>query len=287
MAEGERAKRDVAFARQLADWTRVAAGWRRWEPQIVAMTWPMTLRLLAGLELKPGDRVLDVGCGTGDTTLALACVVGAEHVVAIDPVAEMIDTGRARAAAMALSAVDFRVTPVEEATFSEGSFAGVCARWSLIFCEDVVGQLRRIRSWLAPGGRLAMAAWTPQPETPGFEAVNRALNRRLDLPPLDPNKPGRIHLSDPGQLRDAIHAAGFDGIRIERVPLSVVTRDGDEFWRMMCAMGGALSRVLEELDESHCASIRDEVIESVEAHRVGDVLRIPAPAQAAFARRVD
>jgi SAM-dependent methyltransferase len=250
------------------------------------MTWPMTHRLVGGMSLSPGDRVLDVGCGTGDTTLALAMSVGSSgSVVAIDPVEAMIHTARSRAAALDLSGIDFRVTAIEEAAFPAADFAGVCARWSLIFCEDIVAQLRRIHDWLIPGGRLALAAWTPQRETPGFEAINLALNRQIALPPLDTSKPGRIHLSEPGQLETALESAGFTHIRIEPVPLSIVTRDGEEFWQMMCAMGGALSRILDGLTEAHRQAVRADVIAAVETHRVDDTLRIPAPARAAFAER--
>ena len=286
MRNRDEGRSSSAAQRGLADWACVAAGWRRWEPHILAMTWPMTHRLIAGLGLKSGDRVLDVGCGTGDTTLALALTVkSAGKVVAIDPVEEMIRTARSRTAALDLSGIDFRVTAIEEATFDSACFASVCARWSLIFCEDMVAQLRRIREWLVPGGRIALAAWTPQCETPGFEAINRALNRHVALPPLDADKPGRIHLSEPGQLETALEDAGFTEIHVEPVPLSIVTRDGEEFWDMMCAMGGALSRVLDGLTEAQRQSVRTEVITAVEVHRVEDTLRIPTPAQAAFAER--
>ncbi len=288
MTNRDQARRPDSTHRGLEDWARVAAGWRRWEPHILAMTWPMTHRLIGGLNLASGDTVLDVGCGTGDTTLALAMTVGSSgEVIAIDPVEEMIRTAQSRAAALDLGGIDFRVTVIEKATFPAARFAGVCARWSLIFCEDIVAQLRRVREWLVPGGRLALAAWTPQCETPGFEAINLALNRQVELPPLDADKPGRIHLSEPGQLETALEDAGFTNIRVEPVPLSIVTHDGEEFWNMMCAMGGALSRVLDGLTEAQRQSVRAEVITGVEIHRDQDTLRIPTPARAAFARRPD
>jgi ubiquinone/menaquinone biosynthesis C-methylase UbiE len=275
---------DSVRQRIIADWTAAAPGWRRWEPHIVAFSWPMTLRIVSALELSPGDRVLDVGCGIGDPAVAVAQSVGPNgRVLAIDPAAEMVETASARARSLRLPNIEFKVAAVEEFETLPASFDAICGRWSFIFCPDVVGVLRRVRHWLKPGGRFAMATWTPQKGSPGFAAVNAALNRQVQLPPLDSTKPCMLQLSDPGQLEGALAAAGFSSIRVEPVPLAFVVRDGREYWEMTYQMGSSLRSVYDGLTTAQRESVAAEVASAVEQFRIGDVLRIPALAQIGWA----
>ncbi len=261
----------------------MAPGWRCWEPHIVAFTWPVTQRMVEALRLSSGDRVLDVGCGIGDPSLALAMKVGPRgRVLAIDPVAEMVETAKERAEHLGLENIEFEVCPVEEFEAAAGSFDAVCGRWSFIFCHEVVDVLRRVGGWLKPAGRLAMSTWTPTENSPGFKALNVAVNRQVVLPALDSTKPGMLGLSDPGQLAEALGAAGFDGVGVEAVRLSIFARQGGEFWELMSQMGCSLNKVLDGLTPEQREAIRLEVVRAVEGFRCGSVLRIPALAQVGF-----
>jgi hypothetical protein len=66
----------VTDERAAREWQAAAAGWRRWEPSIGSLSWPLALRMAAVAEVGPGQRVLDVGCGIGDPTLQVAVLVG-------------------------------------------------------------------------------------------------------------------------------------------------------------------------------------------------------------------
>lgn len=267
-----------------SDWTAAAPGWRRWEAHILAFGWPVTHRMVEAIAPKPGQTILDVGCGIGDPAIEIAERIGPTgRVIATDLVAEMIETTRARAASFGLGNMEFRVCPVEELSIADGSLDAVCGRWSIIFCEDVVAVLARARTWLKPGGRLVMAAWTPQENSPGFKIINTALNRQVNLPPMDPTKPGMAQLSEPGQLEAALRAAGFANVRVEPVRLSIFAKSGQEFWAMMSEMGGSLRKVYDGLSDSQRAAVSEEVVRNVEQFRSADVLRIPALAQVGVA----
>ena len=276
---------DTLRQRIINDWSAAASGWRRWEPHIVAFSWPMTLRLVDALVLAPGDRVLDVGCGIGDPAIAIAQKVGPTgRVIAIDPVAEMVETAAERARSLTLSNLDVRVWSIEDFEAAPHSYDAVCGRWSFIFCPDVVNVLHRVHGWLKPGGRFAMSTWTPQKGSPGFAAVNTALNRQVQLPPLDSTKPCMLQLSDPGQLEAALAAAGFRDIYVEPVPLATVVRDGREYWEMTYEMGSSLRTVYDSLTPQQRDAVAAEVIAAVEPFRRGEVLRIPALAQIGWAK---
>lgn len=266
--------------RIVAEWSRAASGWRHWEAHIIAFSWPVTHRMVDAMKLAPGHVVLDIGCGIGDPAIAVADRVGPDgRVTAVDPSAEMVDTARARAEGFGLSNMDFRVCAAEDVDLPAGSLDAVCGRWSFIFCTDVVAVLKKMHGLLKPGGRLALSTWTPMENSPGFKLINRALNRQVNLPPLDPTKPGMVQLSAPGQLEEALVSSGFRNIQVSPVKLSSFARDGAEYWRMMCDMGMSLRLVLEGLTDSQKAAVRDEVIAGVEQFRSADVLRIPSVAQ--------
>lgn len=275
---------DALRQRIINDWSAAAPGWRKWEPHIIAFTWPMTLRLVDALALSSGDRVLDVGCGIGDPAIAIAQKVGPDgQVLAIDPAPEMVETAAERAESLGQTNIRFHNSTVEDFDAPPGSFDAACGRWSFIFCPDVVNVLRRVHGWLRPGGRFAMSTWTPQKGSPGFAAVNAALNRQVQLPPLDSTKPCMLQLSDPGQLEAALAAAGFRNIHVEPVPLATVVRDGREYWEMTYEMGSSLRTVYDSLTPQQRDAVAAEVIAAVEPFRRGAVLRIPALAQIGWA----
>lgn len=266
------------------DWANVASGWRHWEPHIVAFTWPVTARIVEALQVGPGHRVLDVGCGIGDPALAIARQIAPSgRVLAVDPAREMIDTARSRAESFGLDNIKFEIAAAEDLDPGPGSFDAICGRWSFIFCERIVDVLRRARTWLKSGGRFAMSTWTPTENSPGFMAINAAVNRQVKLPPPDPSRPGMLHLSEPGQLEQALNDAGFGQVRVEPVQLAIFARDGDDFWSLMVEMGCSLSKLLAGLTPEQRDAIRREVVAAVEQHRADDVLRIPALAQVGVA----
>src|SRR5579885_2895612 len=146
-----------------------AGGWRRWEPLLGTVTWPVSLRMAAVAEIGPGQRVLDVGCGMGDPTLQVAVLVGPHgRVVGLDLSEAMLAAARERAAALGLAHVEFRAGDVRSAPLEPEGFDAVLGRWSLIFLADVVAVLARLRAALVPGGRIAVAGWAPPDSNPWF-----------------------------------------------------------------------------------------------------------------------
>ena len=268
-----------------AEWQAVAQGWRRWEPMFQSFLWPMALRMAAVTGVGEGQRVLDVGCGIGDPTLQVAVLVGPHgRVVGTDLSEAMLETARERAAALGLSHVEFRAADVTADVLEPESFDVVLARWSVIYVTDVVGTLERLRYALAPGGRIAVAAWAPPDANPWITVPMQALARVRPLPPADPAAPGVFQLSEDGALARALLRAGFQTIGQERVMLSQFARDPAEYWAMLADTAGPLAPLLAALAPEERSRVEREVADAVARFRVGDVLRIPAQAQLAWGR---
>ena len=270
-----------------AEWQAVAGGWRRWEPLFQSFTWPLALRMAAAAQIGDGERVLDVGCGIGDPTLQVAVLVGPHgRVLGIDLVEEMLATARERAAALGLGHVEFRAGDVATLDLAPHAWDVVLGRWSLIYLADVAGVLARLREALVPGGRIAVTAWAPPEANPWITIPMQALEHLRPQPPPDPAAPGLFHLSEEGALARVLGQAGFQDVRQGRVQLSLFARDPAEFWGMLTDMAGPLAPLIAAFDAPHRDRLLAEVTEAIARFRAGDVYRIPAQAQLAWARTV-
>jgi SAM-dependent methyltransferase len=262
------------------------AGWRRWEPAIAALAWPLALRMAAVSEVGPGQRVLDVGCGIGDPTLQVAVLVGPHgRVVGIDLDEAVLATARERAAALGIAHVEFQAGDVMTMALPASAFDVVLARWSVNYMADVVGTLARLHDALVAGGRIAVAAWAPLDVNPWIGLPLEAL-RAEGLPAdLDASRPGLLHCSADGALARALLRAGFQAVDQERVRLSYVAETPDELWGMLTdAAGGPLAPLLAGLDAPRTRAVAARVAVALEAYRTGDLLRVPAQAQLAWGR---
>ena len=272
--------------RATREWQAAAAAWRRWEPSLASLSWPLALRMAAVAEVGPGQRVLDVGCGIGDPTLQVAVLTGPHgRVVGIDLAEAMLATARERAAALGLAHVEFVAGDVATMSLPTPPFDVVLGRWSLIYLEDVVGALGRLRDALVPGGRIAVAAWAPPDANPWIAIPLAALAEAGAAIDTDPGRPGVFHCSEDGALARALLRAGFQTVDQERVRLSFFAHDPAELWTMLSAgTAGPLAPVLDRLDAPRAEAVGQRVREGVARYRTGDVLRIPAQAQLAWGR---
>jgi len=135
-------------------------------------------RTIDRLRLQPGERVLDLCCGTGASALPAARAVGPTgSVLGVDLTPALVAVAGRAAAAEGLAQVRFEVGDVETIAFPEASFDAVVSVFGLFFADDMAGLLRRAWTWLAPGGRLAVTVWGQTVLAPGealfWEAVHR------------------------------------------------------------------------------------------------------------------
>ena len=267
-----------------AVWASAAAHWRRWEPVVETVGWPLALRMAAVARIGEATRVLDVGCGIGDPTLQVAVLTGPHgRVLGIDVDEEPLVTARARAEALGLGNVDFVAADVRTVRLEPNSFDVVLGRWSLSVLPDAVDVMRRLRDVLAPGGRIAVAGWGPPDANPWITIPASVLaevtgNARIPVETSD-----GFRLSADGELARALVAAGFQAVGQERVMLSYHVDDVNEFWDLLTAVG-PLGQEAAALDVATRTAVTDELGRRLARHRSSGVLRVPAQAQLAWGR---
>ena len=171
----------------------------RWNDPFWSEHWPkrerftesVTPLLLRALELKPGERVLDIGCGGGPATSAAAAMVGnAGQAVGADISVPLVDLARKRAAASGAGNISFQVKDVQQDRVDGGPFDAAMSQFGVMFFDEPKTAFANIRAQLMPGGRLAFACWQSPAKNPWFLGPLLA-----DLVPPPPQPP-------PGQEPD-------------------------------------------------------------------------------------
>jgi SAM-dependent methyltransferase len=182
---------------------------------------PMTEALLAFAAPRAGERVLDVGCGCGATTLEFARAVGpAGHVTALDISAPMLAEGEARAEAVGITNVNW--LQADAATAELDEFDLLTSAFGLMFFGDPVGAFAHMRRAAAPGGRMAFVCWRPLVENPWIEVPMNAVSRHLPPRPKPiPHAPGMFAFADPQRASDVLTAAGWAPPRLEKLDLDL------------------------------------------------------------------
>ena len=186
--------------------------------------------------LRPGDTVLDACCGTGASALPAAQAVGPTgSVLGIDIAEPALELARAKAAALDLSNVEFRVRDVEATGLPSASFDAVVCVFGVFFLPDMVGAVRELWRLVRPGGVLAVTIWGPRWLEPGTAAFWQAVGAE------DPALVGGFHpwtrVTDAAGLRDLFAAAGAAVPATEEEPGTHPLADPEDWWKLVLGTG--------------------------------------------------
>jgi ubiquinone/menaquinone biosynthesis C-methylase UbiE len=170
---------------------------------------PMTEALLAFAAPRPGERVLDIGCGCGATTLEFARAVGpAGRVAALDISGPMLAEGKARAETAGISNVDWELA--DAATVVLSAFDLLTSAFGLMFFGDPVAAFAHMRRAANTGARMAFVCWRQLDENPWMQVPMNAAARHLPpRPKAVPNAPGMFAFADPRRVFEVLTEAGW------------------------------------------------------------------------------
>jgi ubiquinone/menaquinone biosynthesis C-methylase UbiE len=201
-------------------------------------------RLLDVAAPEPGDRVLDVACGTGIVTRLAASRATLGRLVGCDLNDAMLDVARSVASGCG---AEWRRADAAALPFADGGFDVVYCQQGLQYVPDRLAGLREMARVLAPGGRLALALWRPIEHNPGFALLTEALDRRVGPAAADVM---RSPFAGPGPdpLRELLERAGFDGVVSRIAVFAARFPSTREFLRqqVLASPGDGLARLTAE-----------------------------------------
>ena len=203
-------------------------------------------------------RVLDVGCGTGATTLAVARRLGAEaECVGLDISEPMISAARARAEREASTATFIRAD-AQTHPFEPASYDAIMSRFGVMFFDDSVRAFANLRRATRSGGALRFVAWRSPDENPFMTAAERAAAPLVpSLPPYVPDAPGRFAFADADRVRRILAESGWSAIDLQ--PIDVACTMPERELAGYATRFGPLSRVLDDVDQATRVRIVDAV----------------------------
>ena len=198
--------------------------------------WPRSGRRRSpGCTPTPGEHVLDIGCGTGTTSLELARLVGGSgHVTGVDVSAPMLDEARRRADGAGLANLSFVVADAGAHQFEPRHYDAAFSRMGIMFFAEPVAGFTNLRRALRPGGRLGFVCWRAAAENSWVTEPGQAVAEVLGPPaPMDPDAPGPFSLASADRISSVLTEAGLVDIDITAhdLPLSIGTGTTDELVR--------------------------------------------------------
>jgi SAM-dependent methyltransferase len=249
-------------APQAAYWNGPSTrAWAREHERIDARFAPILDRLLARAAAQPGERVLDIGCGSGTSTIALAERVGpAGRVLGIDIAAESVEVARRRIDAAGLAQAEVLLADAATHPFPPGGFDLLASRFGVMFFLQPIAAFAHLRAALRPGARVVLTAFRSPAEnrwTTGAAAAVRDLVP--PPPPPGPEEPGQFAFADPARVERILRGAGFAEVALapEDVPMRLGT-DAAEAAAFAMTLG-QVSRALQDAPDGTREGLREAV----------------------------
>ena len=259
------------------DWSAVAPAWDSRREHLHRVNAPVTTRLLDLLHLRAGDRVLEIGAGTGELALAMADQVAPDgRVVASDSAAGMVEVMRRTVQGHAGSPIVVRQLDACDTGLPAGSVDAVVCQMGLMIVTEPPRALAEWHRVLAADGRLALAVWAGPEHNPWLANVGMTAMLNGVFAGGPPTAPGGVFsLGDPEVLRQMVGAAGFTEVTVEQVAAPARYADSNEHFDSVTAVAGPLAVAISAADDGARATVRAAVAAADAGFTTDDGLVLP------------
>jgi SAM-dependent methyltransferase len=243
-----------------AYWDRAGKVWVEQQGLLDRMYRPFAQAVVEAADLRAGEAVLDVGCGSGATTFEAAWQVGPQgRAFGVDISPALLELARRRAGEDGLEGVDFLQADAQTHTFSS-EFDAIVSRFGVMFFPDPVAAFANLRKALKPGGRLAFACWRgPEDNAISTLPLEAAAPFLPSVPKFEKDAPGRFGFADPERVRTILAESGWRDVAL--APLDDPTPVSAEELLTMSLRVGPLNPILANADDA----VREKVWAAVTA----------------------
>ena len=267
-------------------WSEQAEGWESRRDQLRTATMPVSAWLIDALDPQPGQTLLELAAGTGDTGfLAAELVEPGGTLISSDFAPDMLQTAQRRAEELGIQNVRFKQIDADTSIDLEAaSVDGAVCRWGYMLMADPENALRETRRVLRPGRRVALAAWTAPAENPWATVPSGELVARGLMERPDPAAPGQFTWAQEEKIADQLEAAGFTEHHIEPLDFAIPYRSAADWWAAQTALSSTFANAVGQASDDDLAEVSDAIDRHAERFREpGGTLLVPARTWVAWA----
>ncbi|MGI8902222.1 MAG: class I SAM-dependent methyltransferase [Solirubrobacteraceae bacterium] len=268
---------DSGWGELVEGWERSAAGWGRQADRFRAVAMPVSTWMIQHMALAPGQRVLELAAGPGDTGfLAAEAIAPGGTLVCSDGAEGMLEVARGRATRLGIENVEFQRLELEWIDLPTASVDAIVCRWGFMLSADPAAAFQEARRVLKPGGRVALAVWDAAERNPWATIPRAALLTLGHTSPADPSGPGMFALAAPGRLREMLAGAGFLDMLVEGVELDRDYPGLEDYLGETRDLARSFAEAWEGLTDEQRAEVRRTIASLAEPFTAADgSLRLP------------
>ena len=258
-------------------WEQAAAGWGRRADAIRTFGMPVSAWMVEQLALQPGQRVLELAAGPGDTGfLAAELVLPAGTLISSDAAEGMLDIARRRAQEQRIENVEFRQLEIDWIDLDTASVDAVICRWGLMFSVDPAAAAQEMRRVLRPQGRVALAVWDLPEHNPWATLPTLAAVELGYVEPPDPGAPGMFTLAAPGRLAEMLGEAGFLEVHAMSIEFARQEAGFDDYLTGTLDLSSPFAELRARLSDDEWDRLRERLSELTAPFADDGGLRFPA-----------
>jgi ubiquinone/menaquinone biosynthesis C-methylase UbiE len=267
-------------------WETVAPAWEHHRARIFDATSTISDRLVDLVDPRPGDTILELAAGTGETGFVVADRLGGEgRLISTDFSEAMVQAAGRGATERGLINVECRVTDAQAIDLPDRSVDGVLSRFGLMLVPDPGRALQECQRVLRSGGRLAYAVWGPIERNPWITLLGGALLQMGHTPGGDPFGPGGLFsLAEPDRNMQLAAEAGFAEVKIEQISGAMQAGNLDDYWDFQTSISGPVATLVAALPPDAHDAVRAAFHAAAEPYRAVGGWRLPFCAVVLHAR---
>jgi len=255
------------------------SNWAGYQQGLDACFENINQRLIELCNADSDSTILDVGCGTGATSIALVRAYGDQvSITGVDVSTPLLEQAHKRVISEGLDNIQFFEADAQAHDFTPARFDRLVSRFGVMFFSDPALAFRNLATAIKPGGKMSFVAWASVDKNPWFQLPLNAAISRLGKPRVsDPREPGPMAFSDTSYLADILDRAGLTDFHIGEEENSIGTSLAiEEMAQLACNLGPAVRLLKEKNGYKHDAeAIQARVVDEFKQFVVGDRIEIP------------
>jgi ubiquinone/menaquinone biosynthesis C-methylase UbiE len=264
----------------LQAWQTSARYWDKHRAVITEMFAPLTSALVEEAQIGIGQKVLDIGGGSGEPSLTIARSVGPTgSVMYSDPVAGMLESAQAEAGRRGLTNIHFKRCSADDLPFTDCTFDIAIGRLSAMFFVDPVTAVREALRVVLKDGCVAFAVWGPKEANPFFSSISDVIDKFLEVPLQDSDAPDAFRFALPGKLAGALEQSDADNVTERRLNFRIEAAISfEQFWQLRTEMSETLREKMARLTPAQLPTVKQAVADAARKYFVSGTMSFPAEA---------